>query len=589
MMTKYIFGTYEDKDFFYKRTKQGWQGSSSDFSPINNTVIPVTLSKMGVERKLQEDFPGVNLYKTRLQEGLTSVEAKKLLKTKLGCLQPSGSVDEEKINHLFEDEEQKTLTDEATKVLEDIASSKQKIRIYTTNRLSNAWITIRGANSEIRKLDSHLGAYLFAYLDNGDILEGISGSGVTKYHVDLKDLTLDDIHSRFEDALSSIDMKDKILVNNLKIKGPKNEAGEVALFGISKKASISEINDLQKTFRTVFTKEPDNTKGLVSLIKKAGKKVLDRLFNPKEGKVVLLGGKGDNYYKIIGSNEVKMYYSKEEVDVARMILQKYTLTKPAKDLEIESSEEGLSDNHPEEKPSKDTENFQTTEFEKESPTEPGKSKFKVATENLGKEWNSEDAQFALKTVSEIMNKTDKIKSKEDLGAFLKKKHIIESEEKSFEYDLEEDDKKFVRGIIRSIFTTENKEEMTSEKLSDLLEPTFENYIDDELGENADVKDKENARKSLLKYTFQISGFHSELKENCAFRGSKESKNPEVIIEVKQPSGKWYTVGEGTYGYSFSKAFKVFQSEEEAIQSEIFKALVEDGYTVEKGNLRFSKD
>ena len=326
-MAGYIFGEYKDKEFMFKRTATGWKGSSGDVKFLENAVLPKEFSANEVKGKLFEKLAAdVTFYKAPLNEALTMTKVKELLQTKLGCLSDNSNAD---VEELFS-EDGETLDKTAIEELEAIASGKVKERHLNTTYLKKAWITVRGANQKIRKLDSKQGAYLFAYMNNGDLIEGISGSGVLKYHVDLKDLKAEEIHKRFEDAKASIETDG--LVNNFSVVGPKQEKGEAIIITLDKKTASTKISELQSTFREVFTAPPKDTSKdnkLVKLIRKAVAGLKD-LFNPKNGKTVDLLG-----YKIQGATDVQMYYSQEEVDLAKNILARVGKTakkdeKPAK-------------------------------------------------------------------------------------------------------------------------------------------------------------------------------------------------------------------------------------------------------------------
>lgn len=82
---------------------------------------------------------------------------------------------------------------------------------------------------------------------------------------------------------------------------------------------------------------------------------------------------------------------------------------------------------------------------------------------------------------------------------------------------------------------------------------------------------------------------NEVKESRYF-GEKFLNEGDVVIEILQDDGKWYPVGTTREGWSISKDVKVrvFESLAEAKRSTLRRALDNDGYHEDLGNLRFTK-
>ena len=82
---------------------------------------------------------------------------------------------------------------------------------------------------------------------------------------------------------------------------------------------------------------------------------------------------------------------------------------------------------------------------------------------------------------------------------------------------------------------------------------------------------------------------NEVKES-RYLGEKFLNEGDVVIEILQDDGKWYPVGTTREGWSISKDVKVrvFESLAEAKKSALRRALDNDGYHEDLGNLRFTK-
>lgn len=318
---KYIFGDYKGRDFYFKKTSQGWKGNSGDVEFLENAEFPSEYTVNDVKgiliRKLHE---AVNFSNPRkLQEARAPEQLKAALKTVLGCLSTTNGKNVEDLFTSAEDSSQQLTAETRTK-LEDIASGKEKVRTLETQYPRKAWITLRGVYKDFRKLASQQNAYLFAFLNNGDILESVSSKTVLKYHVDLQGLNAEEIHARFEKAIE--DIKDVGLMNNFKISAKNSKAsGELVAITLEKIENVEKINSIQKTFRDVFTSEEPAKTGVKGLLKKATQLIANKFRDAFE-KVV------DNKvelsdYTFQGVQEVKMYYSQEEVDLAKEILQEF--------------------------------------------------------------------------------------------------------------------------------------------------------------------------------------------------------------------------------------------------------------------------
>ena len=541
-MAGYIFGEYKDKEFMFKRTATGWKGSSGDVKFLENAVLPKEFSANEVKGKLFEKLAAdVTFYKAPLNEALTMTKVKELLQTKLGCLSDNSNAD---VEELFS-EDGETLDKTAIEELEAIASGKVKERHLNTTYLKKAWITVRGANQKIRKLDSKQGAYLFAYMNNGDLIEGISGSGVLKYHVDLKDLKAEEIQIRFEDAKASVETDG--LVNNFSVVGPKQEKGEAIIITLDKKTASTKISELQSTFREVFTAPPKDTSKdnkLVKLIKKAVAGLKD-LFNPKNGKTVDLLG-----YKIQGATDVQMYYSQEEVDLAKNILAR--AGKPAKKDEKPAKDEPASDtgkkpedkatadkpstdkptvdkpakkpadkpvtNEPADAASKDKKfddtslgrRLRRSVYKKDGQEAHRPEELKKAREagkNIRQNWTQDDAETLLRASADAI-KSSSWQDPKKLGDTLRQVGLIE---KTPAFELVDQDKATVKNVVDRLKSEGYDNE---DDFAKAVDDELSIYIDDclNLGE---IQDSEiNAFTSALtSYAFELFDGSKELNED----------------------------------------------------------------------------
>lgn len=305
MSTNYVFGDYRTSEICFKRFRSGWR-NISECSEFRNVTFPADYKANIVKGKLLELYgKDIDIFMIRLNEAKTPEQLKELLKTKLGSL---GKTNNANVEDLFDDD-QKSLTSDAFKTLEKITTGKAK-RVLNTKFLTNAWYTLRGANKNIRNLNARQGAYLFAYFSNGKILEGASSPEVLEFSLDFKQTDVNDIHQRFEKAVNAV--KDLGIANFTKIKDPSGNAGEAVLISLAKSASVTDLNNLQKTFRDSFTADATpEKKGLVNIVKKFASKLQD-LFKAKNGKAVKLQG-----YSFPETTTFEMYYSQEEIDIAR--------------------------------------------------------------------------------------------------------------------------------------------------------------------------------------------------------------------------------------------------------------------------------
>lgn len=305
MSTNYVFGDYGTSEICFKKFRSGWR-NISECSEFRNVTFPADYKANIVKGKLLELYgKGIDIFMVKLNEAKTPEQLKELLKTKLGSL---GKTNNANVEDLFDDD-QKSLTSDAFKTLEKITTGKVK-RVLNTKFLTNAWYTLRGANKNIRNLNARQGAYLFAYFSNGKILEGASSPEVLEFSLDFKQTDVNDIHQRFEKAVNAV--KDLGIANFTKIKDPSGNVGEAVLISLAKSASVTDLNNLQKTFRDSFTADATpEKKGLVNIVKKFASKLQD-LFKAKNGKAVKLQG-----YSFPETTTFEMYYSQEEIDIAR--------------------------------------------------------------------------------------------------------------------------------------------------------------------------------------------------------------------------------------------------------------------------------
>lgn len=305
MSTNYVFGDYGTSEICFKKFRSGWR-NISECSEFRNVTFPADYKANIVKGKLLELYgKDIDIFMIKLNEAKTPEQLKELLKTKLGSL---GKTNNANVEDLFDDD-QKSLTSDAFKTLEKITTGKVK-RVLNTKFLTNAWYTLRGANKNIRNLNARQGAYLFAYFSNGKILEGASSPEVLEFSLDFKQTDVNDIHQRFEKAVNAV--KDLGIANFTKIKDPSGNVGEAVLISLAKSASVADLNNLQKTFRDSFTADATpEKKGLVNIVKKFASKLQD-LFKAKNGKAVKLQG-----YSFPETTTFEMYYSQEEIDIAR--------------------------------------------------------------------------------------------------------------------------------------------------------------------------------------------------------------------------------------------------------------------------------
>ncbi len=306
-MARYIFGENKDQLFYIKKDSDGWTSTLDNF-PVNNFTEDT--SRNIVVGKLYEQFQNdLDMYSLNLNEALSPEDLKDFLKSKLGCLADNSTVD---VETLLDDSGEK-LSKETQKALEAIVAGKKTERTLKTKYLSKAWRTAKGANKAIRNLASKQPVYLFAYLQSGKIIEGASQLKV--YNVNLKGLTEEDIHKRFESAIKSISklcqVNDAALADN----------GEAVIATFTRKATVSELLDVQKAFKTAFTaeepQEEPQKKSLVSFAKKAIKDLKNKLAD-NEGKEISIDDL--KQYQFKNTEEIVFPYSTEEINTAREAL-----------------------------------------------------------------------------------------------------------------------------------------------------------------------------------------------------------------------------------------------------------------------------
>lgn len=306
-MARYIFGENKDQLFYIKKDSDGWTSTLDNF-PVNNFTEDT--SRNIVVGKLYEQFQNdLDLYSLNLNEALSPEDLKDFLKSKLGCLADNSTVD---VETLLDDSGEK-LSKEAQKALEAIVAGKKTERTLKTKYLSKAWRTAKGINKAIRNLASKQPVYLFAYLQSGKIIEG--ASQLKAYNVNLKGLTEEDIHKRFESAIKSISKLCQ--VNDAALA----DGGEAVIATFTRKATVSELLDVQKAFKTAFTaeepQEEPQKKSLVSFAKKAFKDLKNKLAD-NEGKEISIDDL--KQYQFKNTEEIVFPYSTEEINTAREAL-----------------------------------------------------------------------------------------------------------------------------------------------------------------------------------------------------------------------------------------------------------------------------
>ena len=306
-MARYIFGENKDQLFYIKKDSDGWTSTLDNF-PVNNFTEDT--SRNIVVGKLYEQFQNdLDLYSLSLNEALSPEDLKDFLKSKLGCLADNSTVE---VETLLDDSGEK-LSKEAQKALEAIVAGKKTERTLKTKYLSKAWRTAKGINKAIRNLASKQPVYLFAYLQSGKIIEG--ASQLKAYNVNLKGLTEEDIHKRFESAIKSISKLCQ--VNDAALA----DGGEAVIATFTRKATVSELLDVQKAFKTAFTaeepQEEPQKKSLVSFAKKAFKDLKNKLAD-NEGKEISIDDL--KQYQFKNTEEIVFPYSTEEINTAREAL-----------------------------------------------------------------------------------------------------------------------------------------------------------------------------------------------------------------------------------------------------------------------------
>ena len=344
-MARYIFGENKDQLFYIKKDSDGWTSTLDNF-PVNNFTEDT--SRNIVVGKLYEQFQNdLDLYSLNLNEALSPEDLKDFLKSKLGCLSDNSTVE---VETLLDDSGEK-LSKDAQKALEAIVAGKKTERTLKTKYLSKAWRTAKGTNKAIRNLASKQPVYLFAYLQSGKIIEGASQLKV--YNINLKGLTEEDIHKRFESAIKSISklcqVNDAALADN----------GEAVIATFTRKATVSELLDVQKAFKTAFTaeepQEEPQKKSLVSFAKKAFKDLKNKLAD-NEGKEISVDDL--KQYQFKNTEEIVFPYSTEEINTAREAL--LVLGKTPKKKDSAKKNKKSADK---EKPAEETKSAEETKLE----------------------------------------------------------------------------------------------------------------------------------------------------------------------------------------------------------------------------------
>lgn len=541
---KYVFGEYKNKDFCFKKVNESW------ICENNNTFralkFPARFAAKKIKDTLSENFAGVSFYKLNLREAHSERELKDLLKSKLGCLADNSKVE---VTELFKADSQgniQDLTDDILKKLQDIAEGKEKFRTLNTGLLSKAWKTVRGTNANIRNLNTKQGAYLFAYLSDGTILESGSDGKILQYQVDLQSISATDIQERFEKAVKMAKDSQEV-INEFKFNKAKyNGQGVIVCFG--RKSSISDLNKLQEIFRKAFTeepKEPPKTAG--EKIKKTFKKAINTLKGLfKDGKAVKLED-----YKI-QQTDIQMSYSQEEIDLAKeiLLLQDRKLPKddakedkkdekpeekPEEPVKDKSEDKPKDDKPKEEKPVKDKKfddtalgrRLRRSVYKKdgqEATNPEGLKKAREAGKAIKQNWSQENAETLLRASADAIQHSS-WRDPKKLGDTLRQVGLIE------DLDLTPGDKSFINTIVTGI--CKKYPSLAEDEFGEIIDAEIARYCDDALDLQEISEDELNAFTSnLTNYAFEL------------FDQKSKSVNEEVLNETSNE--------EGIYGEEISR-------------------------------------
>lgn len=333
-----------------------------------------------------------------LKESYSDEELINFLKTKLGLLDTKKVFKKENSTSLND------LTDETIDYLKNI--KKDNIRKFSTTKLNNAWLTVRGASQTRRDLSSRLPAYLFMYFTDGTFVEGSTKDSIKKYTgPKLEKTVIDQKLSEIKDDLNSLG-----LVNIVDLKNPNNKDGKCLIVSLKETTSVVSAQNIVKE---AFTNTSDN---IFSKLTKSFEKAFKKPEN-----VTLTD------YIFDSSSEIQMYWTKEEEDIATEILTKASSSKKEinkKDIDTQNQE----------KPKKATKkSFNRTFFGKQAKEfikDTSKlQNFEDARAELAKDWNDKDAATVMSNVANIMKHTY-TKDKAELTKRLRDMNLIEKVSKT---------------------------------------------------------------------------------------------------------------------------------------------------------------
>lgn len=337
--------------------------------------------------------------KKLLKESYSDEELLTFLKTKLGLL------DNKKVFKKEDSTNLNDLTDETIDYLKNI--KKDNIRKFSTIKLNNAWLTVRGASQTRRDLTNRLPAYLFMYFTDGTFVEGSTKDTIKKYKgPKLEKSIIDKKLSEIKDELNSLG-----LVNIIDIKNPDKKDGKCLIVSLKEPTSI---NAAQNIVKEAFTETNDSFFSKLT-------KTFEKAFSKPES-VTLTD------YLFDSTSEIQMYWTKEEEDIASEILAKVSIKK---DTNKKSTN---SNNQNQEKPKKVTKkSFSRTFFGKQAKEfikDTSKlQSFEDARAELAKDWNDKDAAVVMSNVANIMKHTY-TKDKAELTKRLRDMNLIEKVNKT---------------------------------------------------------------------------------------------------------------------------------------------------------------
>lgn len=366
--------------------------------------------------------------KNKLKEAYTHQEYLELMKTKLGIVD---------ILHSFSKENStdfKELKKDVIDVLKSAANDE--IREYSTTKLNNAWLSVRGASGVRRNLDKKQPAYIFVYLNNNSIFDGTNGKNVYLYKLNTK-LDQDQLNQRFEIALQTV--KGKGLINKFEVSKGSLQ-GEGVIISFKPDSTSSDTSTAQKAFRDAFlnfkldnkSKEPsilNNLKGIANNLKKAFEKPQKVDLKP------FSISKTENK-----SGNIEMYWTPEEKSLAKEIIDTNGLNDIlAADDDVaqaqKTSKDTPADDKAADKPKSQKlskNGFAQKILAKYKTQGGGKSdqykRFKKAREDLKTGWNKEAAREILKDISAVAD-SYAFSSKEKVTKDLRNLGLIESKQK----------------------------------------------------------------------------------------------------------------------------------------------------------------